>query len=191
MQLPAGMTADRSAARSQGAIQETAQALVTQGELAKAVRLLDRYLSEFDGDWGVWLYFGGLCARLGKRDEAVAAYRACARQLEGDGHFELAREALMNAVRLVPGDEALAREVALIGTPPPRRPDPSQETFLLLPTVDPKGHLTAVIPGRVKRPPAPPPEVTDPYIAIFDILDAERAQAVEKRSATRRERAPR
>ncbi len=148
------MTAHRSAAHSQGAIQETAQALVARGELAEAVRLLDRYLSEFDGDWGVWLYFGGLCARLGKREQAIAAYRACARQLEGDGHFARAREALMNAVRLTPADEGLKREMAQIGKPPAPRPDP-------------KAQLTAVIPGR---------ELTDPYIAIFDILDAERAK---------------
>ena len=171
------MTADRSAAHRQGAIQETAQALVAQGELAEAVRLLDRYLSEFDGDWGVWLYFGGLCARLGKREQAIAAYRACAWQLEGDGHFARAREALMNAVRLTPRDEGLKREVAQIGKPPARRPDP-------------KAHLTAVIPARAKAErPAPSPELTDPYFAIFDIIDAERAAA--QGGHTRRTRAPR
>lgn len=186
------MTTDRSAARSQGAIQETAQALVARGELPKAVRLLDRYLSEFDGDWGVWLYFGGLCARLGMRDEAVAAYRACARQLEADGHLERAREALMNAVRLCPRDASLKREVLQVGTPPKPKPDPAQQTYLLLPKVepkpaprpklpDPKVHLTAVIPGRVKRRSSAPPEVTDPYIAIFDILDAERSGRTNRR----------
>ena len=135
------MSADRSAAgRSQGAVQETAQALVTSGQLGAAVKLLDRYLAEFDGDWGMWLYFAGLNARLGQRDEAVAAYRACARQLEGEGHFDRAREALMAAVRLVPRDEALQREVALLGVPQkPVQPviDPNA-TCLLLPVIAPR-----------------------------------------------------
>ena len=103
----------------------------------------------------------------------------------------------MNAVRLVPRDQSLKREVAQIGKPPPRRPDPTQQTALLLPKVepkalpDPKVHLTAVIPGRVKRRAPPSPEVTDPYIAIFDILDAERAEAAAKKSQTRHDRAAR
>ncbi|MDP1826840.1 MAG: hypothetical protein Q8L48_26445 [Archangium sp.] len=190
------MTVDRSAGpRSQGAIQETAQALVARGETVEAVRLLDRFLAEFDGDWGMWLYFAGLCARLGKRDEAVAAYRACARQLEGDGHFARAKDALLSAMRLVPRDEALRREIDRVGRSS-RRPQPQrerlappvvdpQETCLLMPAVeapaparlpDPRVHLTSVIPGRAKskRPP-PSPEVTDPYCPIFEILDAERA----------------
>lgn len=200
------MTVDRAA--SQGAIQETAQALVARGDLLKAVKLLDRFLSEFDGDWGVWLYFAGLCARLNRRDEAVAAYRACARQLEGDGHYARARDALMSAARVAPRDASLRRDIerltgrsAPAKAPPPKR-DPAQETFLVLPRVepslkkerrlpDPAAHLTAVIPGRVKRRASPLPEVTDPYIAIFDILDAERAEAAAKGSQTRRDRAAR
>jgi hypothetical protein len=200
------MTVDRSAgSRSQGAIQETAQALVARGEIVEAVRLLDRYLAEFDGDWGMWLYFAGLCARLGKRDEAVAAYRACARQLEGDGHFARAKDALLSAMRLMPRDEALRREIDRVGRSS-RRPQPQrerlappvmdpQETCLLMPAVeapqparlekrlpDPAVHLTSVIPGRVKpkRPP-PSPEVTDPYCPIFEILDAARAASAPSR----------
>ena len=190
------MSADRSAgARSQGAVQETAQALVSAGQLRAAVKLLDRYLAEFDGDWGMWLYFAGLNARLGQRDEAVAAYRACARQLEGDGHLARAREALMAAVRLVPGDEALKREVALIGVP--RKPAPPvidpNATCLLMPVIAPQPpprpasrlpdaavHITAVIPGRREKPkrsrrPETAPEVTDPHCPIFEFLDAERS----------------
>ena len=203
------MTVDRSAgSRSQGAIQETAQALVARGEIVEAVRLLDRYLAEFDGDWGMWLYFAGLCARLGKRDEAVAAYRACARQLEGDGHFARAKDALLSAMRLMPRDEALRREIDRVGRSS-RRPQPQrerlappvmdpQETCLLMPAVeappparrekrlpDPAVHITSVIPGRVKakRPP-PSPEVTDPYCPIFEILDAERAASVPSRPSS-------
>ena len=199
------MTTDRSSSRSASVAQETAQALVARGEIASAVTLLDRYLSQFDGDWGMWLYFGGLCARSGRRDQAVAAYRASARQLEGDGHLARARDALMSAVRLVPRDEALKRELDRVGRlsrrPPPevkagpRVQDP-QQTCLLLPVVDPRktvnarpaprlpdpaAHITAVIPGRKPKPlrSAPAsfssPEVTDPHCAIFDILDAERA----------------
>jgi hypothetical protein len=205
-----GMTVDRSAgSRSQGAIQETAQALAARGDLVGAVRLLDRYLAEFDGDWGMWLYFAGLCARLGKRDEAVAAYRACARQLEGDGHFARAKDALLSAMRLVPRDEALRRELDRVGRSS-RRPQPQrerlappvvdpQETCLLMPAVeapqparrerrlpDPAVHLTSVIPGRAKqRRPAASPEVTDPYCPIFEILDAERAAAASRPSTAR------
>ena len=197
------MTADRSVSRSPSTVQETAQALVSRGELVRAVTLLDRYLAQFDGDWGMWLYFGGLCARSGRSDQAVAAYRASARQLEGDGHFARARDALMSAVRLVPRDEALKRELDRVGRlsrrPAPqvkaasRAPDP-QETCLLLPVIDPKktvnsrpaprlpdprAHLTAVIPGRKPKRSAPaslsPRAATDPHFAIFDILDAERA----------------
>jgi hypothetical protein len=183
------MTVNRSAGpRTQGAIQETAQALVANGDPRAAAELIDRYLAKFDGDWGIWLYFGGLCARVGRRDDAVAAYRVCARQLEADGHFERARDALRSAMRLVPRDESLKREVSQIGRPL-RRPDPAQETFLLLPSMvalpkpkpklpDPKAHLTALIPGRGKRRKPVPvsPEITDPYCAIFDILDADRGQ---------------
>ena len=183
------MTADRSVSRSPSAVQETAQALVSRGELVSAVTLLDRYLSQFDGDWGMWLYFGGLCARSGRSAQAVAAYRASARQLEGDGYFARARDALMSAVRLVPRDESLKRELDRVGRlsrrPPPRIQDP-QATCVLLPVVDPKKavpaprlpdpavHLTAVIPGRKSKPKRSAP-VTDPCFAIFDILDAERA----------------
>jgi hypothetical protein len=195
--------------RTQGATQETAQALVAGGDLRAAVELLDRYLSQFDGDWGIWLYFAGLCARLGKRSEAVAAYRACARQLEGDGHFDRAREALRAAIQLMPKDGELKRELEQVGRPP-RRPDPAQETFLLMPAITPNPvaqapqrkmqpqkptppapqakpklppaavHLTAVIPGRKRRPAPPPPppplpsELTDPHCAIFDIIDSDR-----------------
>ena len=189
------MTADRSAgSRSPGAVQETAQALVSSGELAQAVKLMDRYLSEFDGDWGMWLYFGGICARLGRRDESVAAYRACARQLEGDGHFARARDALISAVRVMPRDEALKRELDRVGRLSRRpqlplvvpRADPAQDT-MLIPAIeaprppkarlpDPAVHLTSVIPGRKRAQPAPPPELTDPHCAIFDILDAERSR---------------
>ena len=83
----------------------------------KAVKLLDRFLSEFDGDWGVWLYFAGLCARLNRRDEAVAAYRACARQLEGDGHSVRARDALMSAARVAPRDASLRRDIERLHGP--------------------------------------------------------------------------
>jgi hypothetical protein len=174
------------ATRTQGAIQETAQALVAGGDVRAAVGLLDTYLSQFDGDWGIWLYFAGLCARIGKRPESVAAYRACARQLEAEGHLDRARDAMRSAIQLVPTDAELKRELEQIGRPP-RRPDPAQETFLLMPAVTPLPqsqapqrkmqlqpqpasapqekpklppaavHLTAVIPGRKRRAAPPPP----------------------------------
>ena len=175
------------ATRTQGAIQETAQALVAAGEVRAAIELLDTYLSQFDGDWGIWLYFAGLCARIGKRPESVAAYRACARQLESEGYLDRARDALRSAIQLVPADAELKRELEQIGRPP-RRPDPAQETFLLMPAVTPRPqakapqrkmqpqkprpaptpqekpklppaavHLTAVIPGRKRRTAAAPP----------------------------------
>lgn len=141
-------------------VQEKAQALVRRGELAAAVQLLDRYLSEFDGDWGMWLYFAGLNARMAKKDAAIAAYRVCARQLESEGHFARAREALSSAVQLAPHDVVLRHELEEIGRPlrRPRLPDPAI-------------HLTAVIPGRRRR---PPPDITDPHCPIFEFLDAER-----------------
>ena len=179
------------AKRTQGAIQETAQALVAGGDLRAAVGLLDTYLSQFDGDWGIWLYFAGLCARVGRRPESVAAYRSCARQLESEGYLDRAREALRSAIQLVPTDAELKRELEQIGRPP-RRPDPAQETFLLMPAVTPQPqsqapqrkmepqkpkpapapqekpklppaavHLTAVIPGRKRRAPPPPPVPSD------------------------------
>ena len=199
MHTDTGMSADRSAAeRSQGAVQETAQALVASGKLCAAVKLLDRYLAEFDGDWGMWLYFAGLCARLGQRDEAVAAYRACARQLEGDGHFARAREALMAAVRLVPRDEALKREVALIGVP--RKPAPPvidpNATCLLMPVIEVKPaapkwaprlpdaavHLTAVIPGRPKAPAVKPvPRLPDAAVHITAVIPGRREKPKRSR----------
>jgi hypothetical protein len=130
------MPADTSArARAERAVQERAQTLVVGGKLAAAVKLLDGYLAKSDGDWGLWLYFAGLCARTGQRDEAVAAYRASSRQLEGDGFYARARAALVCAVKLTPRDADLVRELERVGRLAllpreklkPRGPQPSAE----------------------------------------------------------------
>jgi hypothetical protein len=96
--------------RSERAVQEKAQRLVARGQLETAVRLLDGFLARYDGDWGTWLYFAGLCARLGWKDQAVAAYRASSRQLEGEERFARARDALLEAMKVAPRDVSLARD---------------------------------------------------------------------------------
>lgn len=279
-----GDATDRS--RNERAVQERAQALVASGGIVAAVKLLDGFLAQFDGDWGLWLYFAGLCARSGRKDQAVAAYCASSRQLEGEGFFARARAALVCAVKLAPRDGALAQELERVGRlallprekmkavspapepsaqltmllpplrspprkeprpvprsdpfvalAPPRssRPDPfaslppvveasvqvrralRSEPFAALPSAprrdpfallapvestpshqvtrlgrpargstpaprppDPAMHVTSLLPGRAERKrtrrPAPVPDFqTDPYLAIFDILDAERS----------------
>ena len=157
------MPADTSArARAERAVQERAQALVVGGKLADAVKLLDGYLAQSDGDWGLWLYFAGLCARSGKRDEAVAAYRASARQLEGDGFFARARAALVCAVKLTPRDANLVRELERVGRlallpreklkPRVAVPGPSAELTMLLPPPPP--------------PPSPARNQVDPFAML-------------------------
>ncbi len=100
-----------SAAALARARQERAQELAARGDLEGAVKLMDAWLAANDGDWGVWLYLANLCGRLGRRDQAAAAYCASARQLETDGFFARARAAVVCASQLLPSDPSLAREV--------------------------------------------------------------------------------
>lgn len=199
----AGMTVDR--ARRERAIQEQAQALAAGGGLEDAVRLLDRHLARFDGDWGLWLYFAGLCAKCGRRDQAVAAYRASSRQLEGDGFFARARAALVCAARLAPRDAGLKREVERVGrlallpeasseivagprpdpfallSPLPALPQKTRSDRFRRPApvvADPAMHVTSLLPDRpkAKRRRAPTLDSqTDPHCPIFEFLDAERS----------------
>lgn len=178
------MPADTSArARRERAVQERAQALVAGGALSEAVQLLDAHLARFDGDWGLWLYFAGLCSRSGRREQAVAAYRASSRQLEGDGLYARARAALVCAARLAPRDQDLKRDVERVGrlallpeavvapravTPAPQ----AQQTGLLLPTLrsvakrsrvrDPFAQLPPMVEPK-RRSPAPRP---DPFALV-------------------------
>lgn len=123
--------------------QEHAQQLVARGDVRGAVTLLDRWLAEHDGDWGLWLYHAGLLARLGRRDQAVAAYCASARQLEFDGALVRAANALREAVKLAPHERRLTLELARLER------------------------------AAAPRPVVRPERSTDPHLAIFDILDAE------------------
>lgn len=128
-----GMGTDSEARRQQ----ERAQKLAAKGDVNGAAAAMDGWLSEHDGDWGCWLYLAGLLARLGRRDEAVAAYRVSARQLEEDGLLVRAVNALRAATRLRPQDTSVwdeLRRLELVGEPK-----------------------------------------TEWHLAIFDIIDAERA----------------
>lgn len=142
-------TPDRT--RRERAAQESAQALAAAGKLTKAMKQLDVFLAQHDGDWGLWLYFAGLCARCGRMGQAVAAYRASARQLEADGFYARARAALVCAARLKPTDKALMQEAIRLGE---------------------------LARGPVKARPKPPPEpeevLTDPFCPLFDFLDEEK-----------------
>ncbi len=222
--------------RTERSQQEKAQALVAIGRVVPAVRLLDAWLAQNDGDWGLWLYLAGLCSRLGWGDQSVAAYRACARKLEGDELIARARTVLLSASK-APLDASLARDVQRLGrllphdaaeqtcvleavlprVDPAPRPSPwpvvrttdsrrpaeaaavepsvdlaprlGADPFSLLaeapisfrpsrPAVerrpvprlpDPKHHRTSVLTPCAER------SMRDPHLAIFDILDAERA----------------
>lgn len=138
-----------SAERAARAQQERAQALAAKGHLRAATDLIDSWLAANDGDWGLWLYLATLHARLGRTDQAVAAYCASARQLECDGEHQRAANAVREACRLAPRDRQLAGELA-----------------------------------RLERLANPEPQ-TDPHLAIFDILDAEKVTRLSPGSRRR------
>jgi hypothetical protein len=186
--------------RAERAAQEKAQALVAKGHLESAVRLLDGYLARFDGDWGTWLYFAGLCARLGWKEQAVAAYRASSRQLEGEGELARARDVLRTAMKVAPRDASLARDAMRLE----RELNPVEMTCVFEPVACRSSAVSAE-----KRPPKPSPSVdlrprkgpdpfsllaeapiefrpvrleptvlakpkrTEPHFAIFDLIDAD------------------
>lgn len=115
-------------AQQELAVQEQAQALAACGDVRGAARLMDRWLASHDGDWGAWLYLAGLYARLARRDEAVAAFRVSARQLEGVGLYERARATIARALELLPGHRELElelRRLAGLASRPAAAPAPA------------------------------------------------------------------
>lgn len=207
--------------RAERSVQEQAQAMVARGRVVPAVRLLDAFLAVHDGDWGLWLYHAGLCARLGLVPQAVAAYRACARQLEGDELYARARDVLRVAARVDPADASLRLDVRRLSglldgaqsASGPQGSDAAAQTCLMEPVPRPSPSIdlrprtgpdpfsllaeapVTLRPSAARRPPpakkpAQDPKhvktslvrrqarersVTDPHLAIFDILDAEKA----------------
>lgn len=138
-------------------MQERAQALAARGDVVGATRLMDEFLSAHDGDWGSWLYLAGLHARLGRTGPAVAAYQACARQLEGEERYERARAALQHALRLTPEDESLAQEISRLEglahglrevPPPPPAPSVPPKRAGRPPPASSKDVTTAVVARR-------------------------------------------
>jgi hypothetical protein len=145
-------------------VRRQAEALVRQGRLVDAAALVDRSLARHDGGWHLWQLCGELSQRLGRTGAAIAAFRACARQLEAAGHVSVASKVLRRALRLDPLDDTLRAELGRLAA----RPRPS-------PPVDaPPGPPPRPAPRRLRL-----ESVTDPYIALFDILDDEARQARE------------
>jgi hypothetical protein len=154
-------------------VRRQAEALVEQGRLREAAALVDGFLARHDGGWHLWRLCGELAQRLGRTRAAIASYRACARQLEAAGHLSAASRVLMRALRLDPLDDDLRADVKRLAPPRPALP---LET-----------------PPLPRRPAAPRrahlESVTDPYIALFDILDDE-ARAVRAAASTPATSAP-
>jgi hypothetical protein len=141
-------------------IKERAQALVRRGRVQDAADLVDGFLARHDAGWHLWRLCGELSQRLGRLGAAVAAFRACARQLEAAGHVDAAASVLRHALRLAPLDDQLRADVRRRSR---ARPTP------VLPLQTPRLPPRAPTRPRLES-------VTDPHLAIFDILDAEAAQ---------------
>jgi hypothetical protein len=154
------MTAAVRVPTSAADIKLRAQALLRRGRVEDAADLVDGFLARTDAGWHLWRLCGELSQRLGRLGAAVAAFRACARQLEAAGHLDSAASVLRHALRLAPLDDQLRSEVRRLG--PARR-------AAVLPLQTPR--LPPRAPGRPRL-----ESVTDPHLAIFDILDAEAAQ---------------
>lgn len=155
MQKPRRMSVELSPReRAERQVQEEAQALVARGQLVPAVRRLDAFLASHDGDWGLWLYTAGLYARLGLKGQAIAAYRACSRQLEDAGLYARARAALVVAAPLDPKDASLARDIQRLSRQLPQ--DPADQTCLLE-AVSPPPEPPLRSAGKVTVPARPSP----------------------------------
>jgi hypothetical protein len=168
-----------------------ADALVGAGQLRKAAALINAHLAENDAGWKLWNTLASLSRRLGRYELAVSAWRASARQLEAAEHVKHAHAALTSALRLTPADQVLRDEVSRLArlvkrvppgpasrptlkVPPAPRPAaphvPAQKLASLPPNKRP-----APVPVRSSAPLRRTLEiVTDPHLAIFDILDAEK-----------------
>ena len=179
-------------------LKEHAEALVGAGQLRKAAALINAHLAEYDAGWKLWNTLAGLSRRLGRYELAVAAWRASARQLEAAGHVKHAHAALESALRLTPADQSLRDEVSRLSRLVKQRaPGPasrptlrivrarSSESRPTLKIAPPPRPAAPRAPSNAPRPtsrPAPrtsalrrPLEiVTDPHLAIFDILDDEK-----------------
>ncbi|MDX2011430.1 MAG: hypothetical protein SFW67_14610 [Myxococcaceae bacterium] len=151
-------------------VRRRAEALARAGRLSEAAALIDGFLARHDAGWHLWRLCAELSRRLGRTGPAVAAYRACARQLEAAGHQRPAAAVLRRALALTPHDLTLKLDVKRLSTRVAPRPALPLET-----------------------PPLPPrrprlESVTDPHLAIFDILDDEARRTA---SAARPGRGPR
>ncbi|MDP1914924.1 MAG: hypothetical protein Q8L14_01675 [Myxococcales bacterium] len=174
-------------------LKEHAEALVGAGQLRKAAALINAHLAEHDAGWKLWSTLASLSRRLGRYELAVSAWRASARQLETSGHVKHAHAALAAALRLTPADQPLRDEVSRLSRLVSRgAPGPASRPTLRIvrsqaPARSSESRPTLKIPPSPSKPsrqPCPatsiaalrrPLEiVTDPHLAIFDILDDEK-----------------
>ena len=173
-------------------LKEHADALVGAGQLRKAAALINAHLAENDAGWKLWNTLASLSRRLGRYELAVSAWRASARQLEAAGYVKHAQAALTSALRLTPADQALRDEVSRLSRLVTRVP-PSPESRPILKIAPargparPRAPTAKAAPQLPDRRPAPEPVlssaslrrrpleiVTEPHLAIFDILDDEK-----------------
>jgi hypothetical protein len=113
-------------------LKDRAHALVREGKLPQAIEIYVELITHNRTDPQLRLRHAELCARVQRRDAAVASYRAAAHLLGSAGHHAKAHAALTCAVRLMPGDLGVRRalkalaadreaELALARTPEPAR----------------------------------------------------------------------
>lgn len=176
-------------------LKEHAEALVGAGQLRKAAALINAHLAEHDAGWKLWSTLASLSRRLGRYELAVSAWRASARQLEAAGHLKHAHAALESALRLTPADQSLRDEVSRLSRrirrgPPgpasrptlrivrsqaPARSSESRPTLKIAPAAPrAKSNPTRRSAPRTSALRRPLEIVTDPHLAIFDILDDEK-----------------
>ena len=188
---------------TESSLKEHADALVGAGQLRKAAALINAHLAENDAGWKLWNTLASLSRRLGRYELAVSAWRASARQLEAAGHVKHAHAALESALRLTPADQSLRDEVSrlsrivkrgapgpasrptlrIVRSQAPARSSESRPTLKIAPAPSkPSRPNSRPAPGTKARSSGRGAEalrrpleiVTDPHLAIFDILDAEK-----------------
>jgi hypothetical protein len=159
--------AARQVVTDEMSVKQHAERLASTGHVRAAAGFLNTHLANHDAGWGLWNSLAVLSRRIGRYELAVAAHRASARQLEEAGHLKHAYAELRAALRLAPNDHSVRHEVSRLSrmvrvSPPKLRVVPAAKST----QGEPKPASTPT--SGVRR---ALEFVTDPHLAIFEILD--------------------
>lgn len=90
---------------------ETADRLVAEGHLLKALQEYRLLLREFPGDMALMNRLGDLCVQAHRLDEAAATFKVLALNLQKDREDKKAIALLRKVLRFAPGDEEAAQQL--------------------------------------------------------------------------------